>query len=79
MSEQQQQLQFRYALSLDRRMVRDGARELRSPRQQLVEKIQNGNCFNRRRKIQRVCERAQLESDKPEIRIFPIPEKNIIP
>ena len=49
MSEQQQQLQFRYALSLDRRMVRDGARELRSPRQQLVEKIQNGNCFNRRR------------------------------
>ena len=29
------------------------ARELRSPRQQLVEKIQNGIFFNRRRKIQR--------------------------
>ena len=46
--------------------------------QELVEKssrIQNANFFNRRRKIQRVWERAQLfgcASDKPEIRVFPM-------
>ena len=45
------------------------ARELGSPRQQLVQKIQNGNCFNRGRKIQRYG-RERSSRDKPEIRIL---------